>query len=141
MTEATSGTVAVEFAALGKPAVHIDAAEVVVPGEYGVFTVQPGHTPLLSSLGIGVLVARPAQGEPQYFAVHGGFTEVSEDKVLILAQTAEETEEIDLARAEAAMERAERRLKTREEDIDDMRAELALRRAIARINAKRGIEA
>lgn len=139
--ETATGVVAVELAAMGKPAVHLDVSEIAIPGEFGIFTVLPGHTPLLSALGIGVLVARPAKGEPQYFAVHGGFAEVTEDKVLVLAQTAEEAEEIDLARAEDARDRAERRLKAREEDIDSLRAELALHRALARIHAKHGQEA
>lgn len=138
--ETATGAVAVELAAMGKPAVHLDVSEIVIPGELGVFTVLSGHTPLLSALGIGVLVARPVSGEPQYFAVHGGYIEVTDDRVLVLAQTAEESEEIDLARAEEAKERAERRLKSREEDVDDLRAELALFRAVARINAKQGKE-
>lgn len=64
----------------------------------------------------------------------GGFLEVRPDRVTILAQAAERAEDIDVARAKAAKERAERRLQAKQEDIDHKRAELALRRALNRLN-------
>ncbi len=67
-------------------------------------------------------------------AVSGGFLEVRPDRVTILAQAAERAENIDVARAKAAKERAERRLQAKQEDIDHKRAELALRRALNRLN-------
>ena len=81
--------------------------EVVVPGIEGYFGVLPGHAPLLSTLGIGELMYRIGRDE-HHAAVSGGFCEVRNDKVIVLADTAERPDEIDRARAERARERAER---------------------------------
>src|SRR4029434_1618216 len=83
--------------------------EIVIPGSQGYFGVLPGHAPLLTTLGIGELMYRVGRDE-RYLAVSGGFAEVRNDKVIVLADTAERPEEIDRARAERARERAERRL-------------------------------
>src|SRR5215470_5398968 len=83
--------------------------EVVVPGIEGYFGVLPGHAPLLSTLGIGELKYRNGRDEP-HLAIAGGFAEVRNDKIIVLADSAERPEEIDRARAERARERAERRL-------------------------------
>src|SRR5437667_2280854 len=83
--------------------------EVVVPGIEGYFGVLPGHAPLLSTLGIGELTYRSGRDE-HYLAVAGGFAEVRNDKVIVLADSAERPEEIDRERAARARERAERRL-------------------------------
>lgn len=74
--------------------------------------------------------------ETRLIAVHGGFIEVQSDKVIVLAESAELPEEIDVERAIAARERAERRLASRsnQDRIDHRRAELALQRAVTRIN-------
>ena len=73
------------------------------------------------------------------FAVQGGFVEVRKDKIVILAESAEKAEEIDLERAEAAKERAETRLnaKGRQDEVDHRRAEMALQRAMNRIKVTR----
>jgi F-type H+-transporting ATPase subunit epsilon len=68
-------------------------------------------------------------------AVNGGFLEVRKDKVVILAESAERSEEIDVERARAARERAELRLQSKQEQIDHHRAEVALQRALNRLNA------
>src|SRR5947208_11916742 len=92
--------------------------EVVVPGIEGYFGVLPGHAPLLATLGIGELTYRIGR-EEHHVAVAGGFAEVRNDKVIILADTAEKPDEIDRARAERAKERAEQRLSGRsQEEID-----------------------
>jgi F-type H+-transporting ATPase subunit epsilon len=109
------------------------ADEVVVPGSEGYFGVLPGHAPLLATLGIGELTYRVGR-EERHVAVAGGFAEVRNDKVIVLADTAERPEEIDRTRAERAKERAERRLAGRvEEEVDYNRALAALARALARI--------
>jgi len=113
--------------------------EVVVPGIEGYFGVLPGHAPLLSTLGIGELKYRNGRDE-SHLAIAGGFAEVRNDKIIVLADSAERPEEIDRARAERARERAERRLGGRsQEDIDYARATAALARALNRLQvASRG---
>jgi F-type H+-transporting ATPase subunit epsilon len=83
--------------------------EVVVPGSEGYFGVLPGHAPLLATLGIGELTYRIGR-EERHVAVAGGFAEVRNDKVIVLADTAELPQDIDRARAERARDRAEHRL-------------------------------
>lgn len=107
--------------------------EVVVPGVNGYFGVLPGHAPFLSTLGVGELTYRIGR-EERHLAVAGGFAEVRNDKVIVLADTAELPEEIDRDRAERARERAERRLAGRSpDDVDYARAAAALARALARL--------
>jgi len=107
--------------------------EVVVPGVEGYFGVLPGHAPLLSTLGIGDLTYRFGRDE-RHVAVAGGFCEVRNDKVIVLADTAELPQEIDRARAERARDRAEQRLTGRSgEDVDYTRASAALARALNRL--------
>src|SRR5688572_32748618 len=106
--------------------------EVVVPGSEGYFGVLPGHAPFLTTLGIGELTYRKGRDE-FHLAVAGGFAEVRNDKVIILADTAERPGEIDRARAEQARERAERRLAGRSEDEIDYTGELA---ALARARTR-----
>ena len=106
--------------------------EVVVPGSQGYFGVLPGHAPLLATLGVGELMYR--KGDTQYhLALTGGFAEVRNDKVIILAENAERPEEVDRERALRAKERAERRLEGREADVDFARAQAALMRALIRL--------
>ncbi len=109
------------------------ADEVVIPGIEGYFGVLPGHAPFLTTLGIGELRYRQGR-EERHLAVSGGFAEVRNDKVIVLADTAETPEDIDRARAEHARERAERRLGGRsQEEVDYMRCQAALARALTRI--------
>lgn len=110
-----------------------EADEVVVPGSEGYFGVLPGHAGLLTTLGVGALAYRRGRDE-FHFAVAGGFCEVRNDKVVVLADTAERPDEIDRGRAERAKERAERRLAGRgQEEIDYTRAMCALARALTRL--------
>jgi len=113
--------------------------EVVVPGSEGYFGVLPGHAPLLATLGIGELTYRVGRDE-RHVAVAGGFAEVRNDKVIVLADSAELPQDIDRARAERARDRAEQRLSGRSQDeIDYARAGAALARAVTRIQvANRG---
>lgn len=108
--------------------------EVVVPGLEGYFGVLPGHAAFLTTLGIGELMYRVGRDE-RHLAMAGGFCEVRNDKVIVLADSAETPEEIDRARAERARERAEQRLAGRatQEEIDYTRAAAALARALIRI--------
>jgi F-type H+-transporting ATPase subunit epsilon len=107
--------------------------EVVAPGVEGYFGVLPGHAPFLTTLGIGVLTYRQGRDE-RHLAVAGGFAEVRNDKVIILADSAEGPEEIDRSRAERARDRAETRLAGRGQDeVDYVRASAALAKALVRI--------
>lgn len=107
--------------------------EAVVPGSEGYFGVLPGHAAFLTTLGIGELAYRQA-GRERYLAVSGGFAEVGNDKVIVLADTAERPDEIDRERAERARQRAEQRLSGRtQEEIDFTRAAAALARALLRL--------
>lgn len=111
--------------------------EVVAPGIEGYFGVLPGHAPFLTTLGVGIVTYRIGRDEQQ-LAVAGGFAEVRNDKVIILADTAERPEEIDRARAERARERAERRLSGRtQEEVDHARCQAALARALTRLQVAR----
>ena len=93
----------------------------------------PGHAAFLTTLGIGELMYRIGRDE-HYLVVANGFAEVRNDKVIVLADTAERPEEIDRARAERARDRAERRLSGRaDEEVDYQRALAALARALARL--------
>jgi F-type H+-transporting ATPase subunit epsilon len=107
--------------------------EVVIPGSQGYFGVLPGHAPLLATLGVGELMYR--KGTAQYhLALTGGFAEVRNDKVIVLAENAERPDEIDRDRAQKAKDRAERRLSGREgAEIDFARAQAALARALIRL--------
>ncbi|MBI2466387.1 MAG: F0F1 ATP synthase subunit epsilon [Candidatus Rokubacteria bacterium] len=107
--------------------------EVVVPGAEGSFGVLPGHAAFLALVGVGEVSYRAGRAE-RYLAVSGGFAEVGPGRVTILAETAERPEEIDVARARQARERAEGRLTARGgEDVDYSRALAALARAQSRL--------
>lgn len=109
-------------------------ASLQAPGSEGSFGVLAGHIPLLTSLQIGRLRFVEEGGSEIQMAISGGFVEVGREQVAVLAETAERVEEIDVARAEAARQRAEERLaRAREERVDVARAEAALARAINRL--------
>src|SRR6185295_18332307 len=91
--------------------------EVEIPGSDGYFGVLPGHTPLLAVLQVGELWYRQGQ-EKHYVSIAFGFAEVQPDRVTILAMMAEKADEIDLARAESAKQRAEERLARATVDMD-----------------------
>ncbi len=109
------------------------ADEVVAPGSEGYFGVLPGHAPLLATLGAGELTYRQGSRE-HHLAVSGGFAEVRDDRVIVLADTAERPEEIDRARAERARQRAEQLMSgTSREEVDYVSCSAALARALARL--------
>jgi len=122
-----------ELATPTRLVVSAEVDEVVAPGSLGYFGVLPGHAPLLATLGIGEVTYRIGRDE-HHVAVSGGFAEVRNDKVIILADSAETPADIDRARAERARDRAEARLSGRnQEEIDYARAAAALARAVTRL--------
>ena len=116
--------------------VTVEADYVGIPGVEGEFGVMPNHIPFLSALDIGGLYYK-AEGKTEYVFVAGGFAEVSNNRVSILAESAELVTSIDKTRAEQARDRAQKRLdsKTAESgEIDIVRAEASLKRAVSRLN-------
>ncbi len=115
-------------------AVYSDSVDMVIaPGIEGQLGILPHHTPLMTTLQPGELRLKKG-GEEISLAVSGGFLEVRPDRVVVLADAAERAEEIDLARAEEAKRRAEKRLaERRAAGVDAARAEAALHRAITRL--------
>jgi F-type H+-transporting ATPase subunit epsilon len=109
-----------------------DVDEVVAPGVEGQLGILPHHSPLMTTLLPGELLIKKG-GEEFYLAVSGGFIEVRPDRIIVLADTAERVEEIDIARAEEAKRRAESRLTEHAEGVDMARAEAALRRSLVRL--------
>ena len=103
------------------------------PGIEGGFQVLHSHAPLLSSLKIGEVRLIEENGNNTKYAVSGGFVEVRDNQVLLLAETAERTDEIDTERAKSAMDRAKKRLEEKMAGIDIERAKLALYRAMNRL--------
>lgn len=105
---------------------------VVAPGGAGMLGILPDHAPLITTLALGELRIKKG-AEEQSILVYGGFMEVNEDKVLILADSAERAEEVDLERAENARRRAEQSIASRESTIDLEEAQASLRRANLRL--------
>ncbi|MCH8557874.1 MAG: ATP synthase F1 subunit epsilon [Balneolia bacterium] len=113
------------------------ATGVNLPGTEGAFEVKFNHASLMSMLDIGKIIIRQKDGAEHLFAVNGGFVEVHDNRVTVLAESAENVKNIDLERARAAKARAadeirkEKDRKAPQEDV--LKAELALKRAINRI--------
>ncbi|WP_347489359.1 F0F1 ATP synthase subunit epsilon [Desulfoscipio sp. XC116] len=111
-----------------------DIRFVVLPGTEGELGILPEHAPLVSALKIG-LVRVQHEGKVLKIAVSGGFAEVRNSKVTVLANAAEREDQINVQRAQAAKERAEQRLSAPGSDVDTARAEAALKRALNRLKA------
>jgi F-type H+-transporting ATPase subunit epsilon len=107
--------------------------EAVLPGEEGYFGVLIGHEPFIATLSSGILTYRQ-EDRKRFAAVHGGFAEVLPDKVLVAADNAELSDEIDIDRAQAALDRARDRLKKPSKDTDLERAGASLMRAVTRLS-------
>lgn len=110
-----------------------DVTGIQVPGTLGSFEIKTLHADIISSLEVGRILIRQAGGEELHFSVSGGFVEMHDNTLTLLAEAAEPVEEIDVERAKAARERARERLESGEEDIDKERARKALKRAENRI--------
>ena len=113
--------------------VYSDDVDVIVaPGIQGQLGVLPHHTPLMTMLEPGELRIRKG-GEELSLSISGGFLEVRPDRVIVLADTAERADEIDMARAEEAKLRAQEHISHPAPGMDMERAEAALRRSLARL--------
>jgi F-type H+-transporting ATPase subunit epsilon len=109
-----------------------DVDMVIAPGADGTLGILPRHAPLISTLALGEMRVKKGGQEESLF-IAGGFIEVAHDTVRVLADTAERSEEIDVARAQAARDRAEARVASHASEIDLLRAEIALRRSLLRL--------
>jgi F-type H+-transporting ATPase subunit epsilon len=114
--------------------------QVQIPAEGGYFGVLPGHAPLMSKLGIGVLSFDDGT-RTRYMSIHGGVVEVLPDHVRVLADAAEWAEEIDVNRAEESRRRANDLLQRHDMEINVERAVRAVERAQARLEATRRLKA
>ena len=99
-------------------------------GEIGIYKK---HVPTTVIVSPGIMTITEAEGT-KVAALHAGFAEILQDKVIILAEIIEWPEEIDVERAKAAKNRAEERIRSKTPETDLMRAETALQRALARIH-------
>ncbi len=113
-----------------------DVEDVVAPGELGYFGVLPGHTPFLTTLGAGEITYKVG-GSRQRLTCFWGFCEVLPDRVSILAEVGERAEQIDLARAEAARDRAAAQLKSIKDEAGYDEAHQAYVRAVTRLSVAR----
>jgi F-type H+-transporting ATPase subunit epsilon len=108
---------------------------VELPGKDGYLGVLPGHAPLLTELGVGVLEYSKG-GETRYLTIAHGYSEVLPDRVIVLAEISERAEEIDVERTRAAREKAKAELaKTAAGDAEWRAAEFALERSLVRLQA------
>jgi len=125
-------TIQLEIVTPERLLVQTAVTEVEIPGSSGYLGVLPGHAPLITEIAVGEIAYR-AENQVKRLAVAWGFAEVLPDKVTILAEIAEKAEEIDVARAESAKQRAEEELrKAGPEGSAD--AQSALKRAETRLD-------
>ena len=108
----------------------------VAPGIAGQLGILPNHAPLMTILQPGELTVR-ADGAESYLALSGGYMEILGNTVIILADAAEDVDEIDEARAQEAVARAQQRIANRESEAELERAVASLRRAQARVTVAR----
>jgi F-type H+-transporting ATPase subunit epsilon len=130
-----TSTIKLEVVTPDRMVLSEDVEYVGVPGLLGQFGVLNNHIPFLSALAVGSLYYRQ-EGKVWYIFVAGGFAEVSPDSITVLAESAEKAEEIDVARAQKAKERAEQRLQQEKDRMAAARAEAALQRALRRLSTK-----
>jgi len=120
-----------------RPVAHDAVSAVTIPGKNGYLGILPGHAPLLTELVPGELVYM-RDGIKHLVVVNWGFAEVLPGRVIVLVQSAERAEEIDVERAERAKKRAEERLQRfSDPQVDLERAQQAFRRAVARLETAR----
>jgi F-type H+-transporting ATPase subunit epsilon len=114
---------------------HDSVQWVEIPGKEGYLGVLPGHAPLITELGVGVLNYRKG-GETRFLSIVEGYAEVLPDRVIVLAEISERAEEISVERSREAAERARAEIaNTTTGDQEWQRATLALQRAVVRLQA------
>ena len=116
-----------------KKALNEEVLAVTLPGTVGSFQVLYNHAPLISTLEIGVMKVITTDNTEEFYSISGGTAEVLNNRVLVLAESIEARDEIDVNRAEKAKERAKERLSSHDKSVDEARAEAALKRAVNRL--------
>ena len=127
------GTLQLEVVTPDKTVVSAEVEMAVCPGVEGEFGVLPQHVSMLSALKIGDLRYR-VNGKDENVFISGGFADLYNNVLSVLAESAELATDIDTARAQAAKERAEKRLSAHDDNLDQTRAEAALQRAVTRLH-------
>jgi F-type H+-transporting ATPase subunit epsilon len=126
-------TIELEIVTPEKQVVRDQVDEIQIPGKAGFLGVLPGHAPLITELAVGEISYRKG-GQTTYLSVAWGFAEVLPNKVTILAETAERADEIDVARAQQALQAAQARLAAADSEEKVDRELAAVRRAETRID-------
>ena len=106
---------------------------ITAPGSVGYFGILKGHTPFVSSLQAGVFILILPREQKKTMVISGGFLLTDGEKAIVLADSAEAPDEIDVERARASRDRARRRLSENPPDLDIARAKASLARALARL--------
>lgn len=128
-----AGNIRLEVVTPEASVVSEDVQIVVAPGNLGEFGVLIGHTPFLTTLRLGTIRYKAADGVEKAVFVSSGFAEALPDKLTVLAESAERRRDIDVDRIKRAIKRAEERLAAKVPDIDFERAKAALARALHRL--------
>jgi len=125
----------IEIVTPAKVAFSGKAKSITIPGTKGSFQVLFNHAPIISSFEVGFIKIEDLSGIKTNYATSGGTVEVLNNKVIVLAESFESKEQIDVRRAQEARDRAQKRIKkqSNENEIDLTRAEYALKRAINRL--------
>jgi F-type H+-transporting ATPase subunit epsilon len=125
-------TLKLEIVTAESPVFTGEVDSIVAPGSVGQFTILPHHAAFMTMLEPGELCLRVG-GQETFMVVSGGFLEVMDDKVIVLADAAERSDDIDAARAEAAKNRAQEQMRRPLSGPELAAAEAALRRSLARL--------
>ena len=127
----------IEIVTAERTVLEAEADLIIAPGTAGQLGLLPRHAPLLPMLEPGEIRLKDGGQDTLSFAVAGGFLEILDNKVIVLADSAERADEIDLARAEEAMRKAQERIASHATDLDLQRALNSLRRANIRLRVAR----
>ena len=127
----------IEIVTAERTVLEAEADMVVAPGSEGQLGLLPSHGPLLTALEPGEIRLKDDGRDTSSFSIAGGFLEIRDDKVTVLADSAERADEIDVERAEEAVKRAQERIAVRSQDLDLERALASLRRANVRVRVAR----
>ncbi len=120
-----------------KSVVEVEVASVIAPGEMGYVGALPGHSPLITALKPGLLEYVDLTGNRHYVYIGGGFAEIRADKVTVLADEAARAQDIDVAKAEAALEEARRALRGETSGTTTTDSTREIERAMNRLRAAR----
>ncbi len=112
---------------------------VIVPGSEGEMGILPHHAPVLTTLGYGELVVKKGRAQ-ESFAIYGGVVDIRPDRVIVLADLAESSYDIDIAEVEAARERAEKLMESGVPVDQNREAQLSLRRAELALRVQRKVQ-